>query len=281
MTRNPNATPTRAVLPLAVLALLITGGILYAGPINPPAGPVGPTGKTLQEIFDKPSGGDGRIQIPGGTTSVAITQPGSYVLTGDIVTEFAMQIAASNVTLDLNGHHLISTVASSATLSIQGAQTNVKIRNGTVVGGVFGISVGTGAVGLLVEDVDVYGARANGITGANMRAGVLRRCRVFDTGSTTTATTGSTIVFGISISGTGNRVEGCAVSRLVHNNAGITPLFRGISMGGTGVVEGCLVNSDVAVSGTGIEAGSCVYRGNVVTSFSAPYSGGTDGGGNF
>ena len=59
---------TRTVLPLAALALLITGGILYAGPINPPAGPIAPTGQTLDAIFNKIPGGngtgDGRTAIP-------------------------------------------------------------------------------------------------------------------------------------------------------------------------------------------------------------------------
>ena len=62
----------------------------HAGPLNPPAGVIAPTARTLTEIYNKiatpPAAGgyDGRIPIPAGTAPVTISQAGSYVLTGDI-----------------------------------------------------------------------------------------------------------------------------------------------------------------------------------------------------
>lgn len=275
-------TRVHGMMVVAAAGMLVVGAMVVAGPLNPPGGAIAPTGKTLQEIFDKPSG-DGRIAIAGGTTSVVISQPGSYVLTGDIVSEFAMQISAPNVTLDLNGYHLTSTVASSVALSIGAGLSNVTVRNGAVEGGVNGIAVGSGPTGLLIEDVTVLNAKANGISvaGSTARSCVLRRCRVIELGSTTTATDTSPLIIGINLSGTGNRVEDCTVSRMIYNGMG-TPLMRAISVGGSGnVIDRCLVVNDTALSATGINAPGAVYRQNTVSNFTTPYSGGTDGGGNF
>ena len=64
-----------------------------AGPLEPPQGPIQPTGRTLQEIYDKiarggPSGTpEARIPIQGltGTPTAlyCIKQPGWYYLTGN------------------------------------------------------------------------------------------------------------------------------------------------------------------------------------------------------
>jgi len=47
-TTSTNPSPRfKTVLFLSALALLITGGMLYAGPLNPPVGPIAPTAKPL------------------------------------------------------------------------------------------------------------------------------------------------------------------------------------------------------------------------------------------
>ena len=105
---------TRTVLSLAALALLITGGLLYAGPLNPPAGPVTSTYKTLTEV--EPRIAINATNTPGdaiGDPSPSlfkITQPGSYYLTGNITgveDTHGIEIVASGVTLDLNGFDLL------------------------------------------------------------------------------------------------------------------------------------------------------------------------------
>ena len=57
----------------------------------------------------------GAIEIAGGTSTCQIERPGTYFLSGDLITgsNDGIQILASNVTLDLNGH-AISTVAAGA-----------------------------------------------------------------------------------------------------------------------------------------------------------------------
>src|ERR1700754_4001390 len=97
----------RALIGLAGVGAL--AAMAKAGPLDPPVGPLSPTGRTLDDIYNKvPATGaaDGRIPL----ASTIISAPGSYVLTGNIASSgSAMTINADNVTLDLNGFTLSST----------------------------------------------------------------------------------------------------------------------------------------------------------------------------
>lgn len=86
-----------------------------------------------------------RVPIPGGTSLVTISQPGSYYLTGNITVASGdgIDITASNVTLDLNGFTIRSSsangsgsgVASTPPTSPAGPiLNNITIRNGNIVG---------------------------------------------------------------------------------------------------------------------------------------------------
>ncbi len=280
----------RSVWVVGACALLVVGAMVFGGPITPPGGAIASTGKTLDEIFNKiPAGGsgDGRTAIPGGTSTVTINQPGSYVLTGNIVVSSgnAVAISASNVTIDLNGYRLSSqstgTSSIPLTITVAGA-TNVVIRNGSTSGGVTGIVTGSNNIGLLIEDIDIYNAKITGIQFSNGAIGcVVRRCRIFDTGSTTAFDVGLAIRGIVSLGSIGTRIENCTVSRLFFNGTGAVT-FHGIQMGGSAnMVEGCHVFDDGTITGTGIDATGSVYRNNTVTNFNVKYSGGTDGGGNF
>src|SRR5690606_18106937 len=92
----------------AAFLLTILAGAAVAGPLNPPAGPVAPTHKTLTEV--EPRTPINAANTPGDADSVyRIFQPGSYYLTGNIVGQAGkrgIEIASSNVTLDLNGFAL-------------------------------------------------------------------------------------------------------------------------------------------------------------------------------
>ena len=92
------------------------------------------SGATLESIADK------RTQIPGGTSAYIISQPGSYLLAGNIevASGNGITINASNVTLDLNGFALISqTVSPAAGNAIQIASNlrSIEIKNGRITGG--------------------------------------------------------------------------------------------------------------------------------------------------
>lgn len=279
---------TKGIVIVGALAALAWSGALMGGPINPPAGPVSPTGRTLQEIFDKPSG-DGRISIAASATTVTINQPGSYVLTGNITVGAGSNgvfITASNVTLDLNGYTISGATGNTSAGILLSSVGNVRVRNGNVerFGG------GVNMVGVLnavtVEDLLIRNTRSTGInTGTqSSRNMVLRRCRVVDVGGGTSATDALSAVVGIQVNTSCVTIEECTVERMLYNGTG-SPLFRGIEIsGGTGMlVKGCVVKHDGPLTGAGIFFGGTttgIYRDNTVQNFSAPYNGGTNGGGN-
>lgn len=66
----------------ACLLVLGLGVLAVAGDLNPPAGPVAPTMKTLDEV--EPRIAINRVNTPGDADSLyKITQPDSYDLTGN------------------------------------------------------------------------------------------------------------------------------------------------------------------------------------------------------
>ena len=89
-----------------LLLLAVAGSAtLLAGPLDPPAGPIAPTYKTLTEV--EPRTAINASNTPGDIDSLfKITQPGSYYLTGNIqsvVGTHAIEICNDNVTMDCNG----------------------------------------------------------------------------------------------------------------------------------------------------------------------------------
>jgi hypothetical protein len=102
---------------------------------------------------------------------ISITQPGSYRLTGNLITAgraTAIRISSDDVTLDLNGFSVIGNGQAADGIAIQGA--NVELRNGTVRGfarhGVFALNTGcfvcVDAEGVRVIEVRSIGNGANG-----------------------------------------------------------------------------------------------------------------------
>lgn len=121
---------------LAALALLLTAGTAGAGPLNPPAGPIASTYKTLQDA--EPRTAINATNTPGTADSAyRITQPGSYYLTGDLVVtgdRHGIVIAAHNVTIDLNGFSIRGSNAEGRAGIIGGLHQlrNINIRNGSI-----------------------------------------------------------------------------------------------------------------------------------------------------
>jgi hypothetical protein len=114
---------------LAAGAILASSRQAQAGPLNPPPGPVAPSGPTLQEINSRialPSGvAEPRIPITPSASNI-ISQPGSYYLTGDRAA--SLRITAPNVILDLNGFSVPA--ATNAAIMIEA--DHVTVRNGRI-----------------------------------------------------------------------------------------------------------------------------------------------------
>lgn len=128
--------------PVVLLAVVIGAcGLLFAGPLDPPAGPVGPTYKTLTEV--EPRIAISATNTPGDAQSVfRITQPGSYYLTSNVIAgggKHGITVTTSHVTIDLNGFAVDgSSNTTGFPTGIRGFATgpvrNMVLKNGTVRG---------------------------------------------------------------------------------------------------------------------------------------------------
>src|SRR5262249_44504328 len=123
-------------LPLVIVAaagLATFAPHVLAGPLDPPAGPVTSTMKTLVEI--EPRTAISPANTPGNANAMfVITQPGSYYLTGNIEAapgKACILVATSQATIDLNGFAL----GAHTDGIVIAADCTFAIKNGVITGG--------------------------------------------------------------------------------------------------------------------------------------------------
>jgi parallel beta-helix repeat protein len=127
--------------------------LAQAGPITPPAGPVGstPPFEAQTAINDANTPGDGA------NYRYRITQPGNYYLTGAITTSFgrAIQVEADTVIIDLRGFAITNSDFGGIAILVSGIRTNLTIRNGTLsaLGGCINVSLSQELDGLFLKDL--------------------------------------------------------------------------------------------------------------------------------
>ncbi|HLO41086.1 MAG TPA: right-handed parallel beta-helix repeat-containing protein [Phycisphaerales bacterium] len=268
---------------LAGLGLVALAGILRAGPLDPPAGSVSPSYKTLAQV-------EPRTPIPGGTFAAAyvITQPGSYYLTDNIRLGSggsAIFVQASNVTIDLNGFSIISESAAADTaidvFEFNVPAAGITIRNGSIRGNFSQGSLRLHyAQGVLVENVRIsdnpdmafslgVSTTANNCTASGCKFGF------WGAGATLTNCTV-----------TGTPLDGSAfvLTRSVARHCeAIDNVGTGFELQGNSLIEFCTARdnalsggtrSNVLLKGSGNRVDSCTISGG----FSAMYitSGSTD-----
>jgi hypothetical protein len=258
---------TRTLSRTLTLLLAATAAPALAGPLDPPVGPAVSTMKTLAQVEPRiplvPS------TLPGATTLIRITEPGSYYLTGNLVVpadKNGIVIAASNVTIDLSGF-TISGLAGSENGIIHdgGLRTNIRIHNGSIANmGYRGIDLATFGVypphHTSVERISISNCTDLGMY---FNDGVIRDCRVVECGS-----------FGIYGHALHDSVvEGCVSEKNVHigirisqgvvrNCAVMGTAGKGIMLG-YGTITGCsAVQNEVGIySEFGLVA-DCSAQGN-------------------
>ncbi len=163
-----------SVRALVVLAsLTATAQVALAGPMTPPPGVPASTMKSLAEV--EPRIAINAENTPGDADSVfRISQPGSYYLTGEVLDtagKAGIEIAATNVTLDLSGLIVKGVAGSLSGVRILGS--NVEVRNGTVSNWTGdGIAMESGNYSI------VRNVRANANGGVGVLLGAY--CSVFD-----------------------------------------------------------------------------------------------------
>jgi len=235
----------RRALPAVALLAAAGAGVLVAGPLTPPAGPITSTYKTLSEV-------EPRTAIS--SLPLVISQPGSYYLTQNLVippSQVGISINASNVTLDLRGFTLQGNGTSSDAITVWSSSAGVTIRNGAInnING-HGIYAAAGAAdlapGMTVEDVRVTSVAGRGISCS--RGATINRCYV------------NAAEFGIR-SGYSSKVLDSTVEFARHtafNIEGGSTVANCVSAGTGGTTGG----GHAFVLGAGSTATNCVARSN-------------------
>ncbi|NCC51477.1 MAG: right-handed parallel beta-helix repeat-containing protein [Spartobacteria bacterium] len=223
-----------------------------------PSGPPGPGMKTLQQV-------EPRIPIEG--LPVAITQPGSYYLMGNLTLPGGMDgitIDADDVVLDLNGYALNGAGAGASGIVMTNNHSNVAIRNGIVRNWGVGIDLGMSYNAMFSElqcfnnsfdglAAGPFSEVRNVLSSGNGGMGIFlaQGCRVH-------ACTAHDNSIGIYASGTGNEIVDCTAQK-----SGTIGIYAGVD----GAVRRCLVRNNtgpgiVADAQSIIENNQCLWQTN-------------------
>lgn len=258
--------------PVAAGAIIAATGLLIAGPLDPPAGQVSPTYKTLSDV--EPRIAINSTNTPGDADSLfRISQPGSYYLTGNIEGVFGkagIEVATSGVCIDLNGFSLIG---QSGTTGVSpgtaGAITNIAIRNGVISGWFSGSGVSlVNATSVALEDLSVV---ACGVGIAVGPSSTVRNCRVRACPGDAISVGDNSVVRDCEAAlnssagirgGVNLLIEGCS----------ITSSGAGVVCGGEGLIRNTTSRSNAGVGfqlGERSTAEACTATGNAGSGFAA------------
>ncbi|MEZ6165564.1 MAG: hypothetical protein R3B67_14155 [Phycisphaerales bacterium] len=120
-----------------IAAGAILAGRAQAGPLDPPTGPIAPTGKTLTEV--EPRIAINSTNTPGDADSMfRIFAPGSYYLTANVIPilgKHGIKVSASGVTIDMNGFMMrgLGTISGTFDAIIaESGEERIVVRNGHI-----------------------------------------------------------------------------------------------------------------------------------------------------
>lgn len=255
--------------PIAITAALLLAATLNLhaqGSLTPPPGVPGAVMKTLDQV---------EARTPISSAPYTINTPGSYYLASNlsVATGNAITIAASGVSLDLNGFTISSTAspAAGAGVLLNVLMKNISISNGHIQGNVTN------------NGNDIYGGSGfqNGITCLNDSSCVNI--------SVTRVSVSGCLGHGINLGGDFNSVEYCKVRTVggLGIRSGIIEHSIATDCGGIGIagdiISHCRADSNgeaaiMALTSVSYSRGTCINTGIECSSGSVSYS---VGGGDF
>lgn len=273
----------QCVCAVAVVAV-VSGAV--AGPLTPPAGPVAPTPgpepRTAINAANTPGDANSRFRI---------TAPGSYYVTGNLFGvqgDHGIEIAASNVTIDLMGFSVTGIPLALDGITTDGVRDNITILNGSITNwGSDGINLTAGGIGdgYRIEGVTAsdnlgYGVRvgnravvrssiatSNGDDGFNLNSNAalsdcvasLNGARGFTVGSSSTLT---------ACTASNNTTDGIflVANAAAMNCTSISNSGRGFYVGLACVISRCVASSNAGDGiysiGDGTSISGCTVRDN-------------------
>jgi len=280
--------------------------IAQGGPLSPPVGSISPTGKTVQDIYDKISRTDVGLaepripvqSLPGSAAALyVISQPGSYYLTGNIqgvAGKDGIQVAADNVTIDLCGYTLQGVSGSGTGVNMPESRAGAWVHNGTVNGwGQSGVNLRAFFRSCRASHLHCYGNEQHGIA-TEWQAFVLNCVTDYNADAGIVVNESSTVRNcyargngGVGIAASFNcLVEGCNVCGGESGGDGIRSFFgdttirynyvsrygNGVHIQGPNAVVDDNVISDASSAGIRVEATRCLISRNKVRSDATAYA---------
>lgn len=201
--------------------------VAKAGPLDPPAGPISSTGKTLKEVEPRTA----LTPVPG--QPLDIPGPGSYYLTADA--NSGIRLYTQGVSIDLNGFTVRrGNLGAAIGQGIATSANRLQVRNGRIEietgGAAIALDFGNND-GLVLEDLVISSG----------------------TGSTLEVVTGS--------------APNATVRRCVFSATGVGTLFAPLALGAGSVIEHCLFQNcgNGPTVGSNSAIADCVFLGTGIT----------------
>ena len=187
---------------------------------------------------------------------VSITQSGTYVMTRDLSISTdtnIIDIAASNVTIDLNGRSLTSSSNTASIINIgNGAYNNITIKNGYLNGGSSGVySNSSTRIRIFLDNLTIRDTASDAIDIQNIRYVEISGCKII-----------SPAGYAINLNGVDNTFPA-----KINNNIITGANFTGISA--TGIQAGEIRGNTILIMGA-----STSYRGIYLDTVSGLTAGG-------
>ena len=202
-----------------------------------------------------------------------ITAPGTYVLGTSLTyggsSGSAIQINASNVTVDLNGHYINNAAGPTTQTSgiLATNRANVTIQNGIIVGFSYGIVLNGTTLNIngLIQNVRLIFSLVGGILLSESRNAVVRNCQISETGYSESGAVNNPAGIGI----VDNESMG---GNLISNNNISHSTDWGIALGGNDLADNNFIYGAQIGIASGFSPGE--LKNNTVIGAPTTYSGG-------